>query len=73
MNLEVSYVSIYITFCWDIYIYVYIIGCFSVCAVFGLFHGIGREVFKSNTVKFINISALSGTFVKISISQVALC
>ena len=31
-------------------------------AEIGLFHSIGRADFKSNVIKFINISVLSGTF-----------
>ena len=63
-----SYIYIYIyiyIYQKEIYIYIYIV-CFSVCAVIGLFHGIGRAVFKSNIIKFINILVLSGTLIKIS-------
>ena len=46
------------------YIYIYIV-CVCVFAEIGLFHSIGRADFKSNVIKFINISVLSGTFIKI--------
>ena len=39
--------------------------CVCVFAEIGLFHSIGRADFKSIVVKFINISVLSGTFIKI--------
>ena len=43
--------------------YLYIV-CVCVFAEVGLFQSIGKADFKSHVIKFMNISVLSGTFIK---------